>query len=34
MGHPDVVEAAVVAIPDDKWQERPLASVVVREGPG
>ena len=32
MGHPDVVEAAVVAIPDDKWQERPLASVVVREG--
>jgi fatty-acyl-CoA synthase len=32
MGHPDVVEAAVVAIPDEKWQERPLASVVVREG--
>ena len=32
MGHPDVVEAAVVGIPDEKWQERPLASVVVREG--
>ena len=23
MGHPDVVEAAVVGIPDEKWQERP-----------
>jgi fatty-acyl-CoA synthase len=32
MAHPDVVEAAVVAIPDEKWQERPLASVVLREG--
>lgn len=32
MAHPDVVEAAVVAIPDEKWQERPLASVVVRQG--
>ena len=32
MGHPAVLEAAVVAIPDEKWQERPLASVVVREG--
>ena len=30
--HPDVVEAAVVGIPDEKWQERPLASVVLREG--
>ncbi len=28
MGMPGVVEAAVVAIPDDKWQERPLACVV------
>jgi fatty-acyl-CoA synthase len=32
MAHEDVVEAAVVAIPDEKWDERPLASVVVREG--
>ncbi len=32
MGHPDVLEAAVVGIPDEKWQERPLASVVLREG--
>ncbi|MBO0890128.1 MAG: long-chain fatty acid--CoA ligase [Acidothermales bacterium] len=32
MAHPDVVEAAVVGIPDEKWQERPLAAVVVREG--
>ncbi|MGZ4491078.1 MAG: long-chain fatty acid--CoA ligase [Nocardioidaceae bacterium] len=32
MGHPDVVEAAVVGIPDEKWAERPLASVVLREG--
>ncbi len=32
MAHPDVLEAAVVAIPDEKWAERPLASVVLREG--
>jgi fatty-acyl-CoA synthase len=32
MGHPDVTEAAVVGIPDEKWQERPLATVVLREG--
>jgi fatty-acyl-CoA synthase len=32
MAHPDVVEAAVVGVPDDRWQERPLASVVLREG--
>jgi fatty-acyl-CoA synthase len=32
MGHPKVVEAAVVAVPDDKWVERPLATVVVADG--
>ena len=32
MAHDAVVEAAVVGIPDEKWQERPLASVVVRDG--
>lgn len=31
MAHSDVAEAAVVAIPDDKWQERPAAFVVLRE---
>ncbi|MDJ0951464.1 MAG: long-chain fatty acid--CoA ligase [Alphaproteobacteria bacterium] len=32
MGHPDVLEAAVVAIPHPKWQERPLAAVVRTDG--
>jgi len=32
MAHPDVQEAAVVGIPDEKWQERPLASVVLKPG--
>ena len=30
MAHPDVIEAAVVGVPDQRWQERPLASVVLR----
>jgi len=32
MAHPKVIEAAVVAVPDDKWVERPLATVVIAEG--
>jgi fatty-acyl-CoA synthase len=32
MSHPDVLEAAVIAKPDEKWAERPLCCVVVREG--
>ncbi len=32
IAHPEVVEAAVVGIPDDKWDERPLACVVRKEG--
>ena len=32
MAHPDVFEAAVVAVPDPRWQERPLACVVTKPG--
>src|SRR5574337_379086 len=32
IAHPDVVEAAVVGVPDERWQERPLAAVVKRAG--
>ncbi len=30
MGHPKVLEACVIAIPDAKWSERPLACVVAK----
>jgi len=31
-GHPAVFEAAVVAVPDERWQERPLCCIVLRPG--
>jgi fatty-acyl-CoA synthase len=31
MDHPAILEAAVVAVPDERWQERPLAAVVVKQ---
>ncbi len=32
MGHPEVAQAAVIAMPDPKWDERPLGVVVRKPG--
>lgn len=32
MAHPNIVEAAVIGVPDERWDERPLACVVLRPG--
>jgi fatty-acyl-CoA synthase len=32
IGHAEVLEAAVIAKPDERWSERPLACVVLEEG--
>ena len=32
MSHSEVYEVAVIAVPHAKWQERPLACVVLKEG--
>lgn len=32
MDHPSLLEAAVIAVPDQKWMERPYAYVVLKQG--
>ena len=32
VGHPDVMEAAAIAVPHPKWQERPVLVVVLKPG--
>ena len=34
MAHPGVIEAAVIAVPDERWSERPLVAVVLEQGSG
>jgi len=34
MAHPEVVEASVIGVHDPRWQERPLACVVRKQGSG
>jgi fatty-acyl-CoA synthase len=34
VAHPDVLEAAVIGVVDDRWDERPLAVIAVGEGSG
>jgi fatty-acyl-CoA synthase len=31
MAHPDVIEASVIGVADERWDERPLACVVLRQ---
>jgi fatty-acyl-CoA synthase len=32
MGHPDVLECAVIGVADERWDERPMACVVLKPG--
>ena len=32
MAHPQVLEASVIGLPHERWQERPLACVVAKPG--